>query len=220
MTRSIILRSHCSFDKVLNTVKPQHLAYPASSFCCLGCTSAILTRFAAKQQNPEHLSAHSASNTARVKARKKAKTKRMAFCRVTGLGTCPSLAPRTPGRICMPEVQLSLLTFNTSVSLMNNHHVCAITNPRKSAILHFSLQCQKLPPPLGIPEQGLNGPGFSASNICSGRKEATPFFPLELGQIWASKSHADTPRRQKTKQKRETHMDLMGKLQFRRQHVC
>lgn len=104
----------------------------------------------------------------------------------------------------MPEVQLPLLTFNTSVSLMNYQHVRATTDPRKSTILHFSLQCQKLLTSLGIPERGLNGPGFSARNIYLGRKEATPFFPLELGQIWASKSYADTPKRQKNKQKKPT----------------
>lgn len=104
--------------------------------------------------------------------------------------------------------------------LMNNHHVCVITDPRKGAILHFSLKCQELPTPLGIPEQGLNGPGFSTS-ILEGRKEATPFFPLELGQIWASKSHTDTPKKQKNPKTRARNSHgLMGKLQFRRQHIC
>lgn len=109
----------------------------------------------------------------------------------------PTAGCRAPGTICVPEVQLPLPTFNTSVSPMTNHHVCAITDPRKRAILHFPPQSQKLPPPLGIPEPELYGPGFFTSYSYSRGKERTPSLPLEPRQIWASKSLSDTPKKHK-----------------------
>lgn len=185
MTGLIILRPHCSSNKVLNTTKPQHLGVPCPKFFCRpSCTSPYRTA---------KLSAESARNC--VKARKEIHNNQVAFGHVTALWTCPLLAPpRIPHRIWVLEVQLPLLTFNAS-SL--RCHACANTDPRKRAILRFSLQCQQLLPALGIPQQGLDGPGFSTSNIHSSRKEATPFFPLELGQRWAFKSHADTPKKPK-----------------------
>lgn len=113
-----------------------------------------------KGKNPEHPHTHSASYTSlcHCQGESRFRTKRVTFCLAAGLGTCPSLAPRTPGRTCVPGAQLPLPTFNTCVSPIHNHHVCAITASRKSAGLHFSLPCQSLPTPLGAPARGLNGP--------------------------------------------------------------
>lgn len=148
------------------------------------------------------------------------KPNHVAFCR-SWAQDMPIAGTTNPKQDLHARGSTSTANFQHS-SLMNNHHVCVITDPRKGAILHFSLKCQELPTPLGISEWGLNGPAFSTSNIYSGRKEATPFFPLELGQIWASKSHTEAPQeaRKKTKQKQETYMDLMGKLQLRSQCIC
>lgn len=111
-----------------------------------------------KGKNPEHPHAHIQQVTqACVTAKTKTGSGPSGWPSAS-LRTCPSLAPRTPGRTCMPGVQLPLLTFNTCVSPINNHHVCAITASRKSAGLHSSLPCQSLPTPLGVPAQGLNGP--------------------------------------------------------------
>lgn len=153
MTKWIIFRSCCFFNKVLNTIEPQHLGAPC----------ATLTSSAAQRRNPEHPSGGERTRP------------RAGHARGPGQGTHAAqggAANKTrpnPGElrycaqdvpIASTEVRLTPLTYNTSVSLVNHHHVCAITDPRKSASLYFSLQCHKLPPPLGIPDRGRGGPGF------------------------------------------------------------
>lgn len=121
----------------------------------------------------------------------------------------PTAGCRAPGVICVPEVQLPLPTFNTSVSPVTNHHVCAITDPRKRAILHFPPQSQKLPPPLRIPEPELYGPGFFTSYSYSRGKERTPSLPLEPGlpSLFQTLLRSTNP-----KQQQETHTNLTRKI--------
>lgn len=147
MTRSIILRPRCSPDKALNAIESQHWAYPAPSFCCLGCTWPVLW------QHPAHPSARSASNTAPLKARKQMDSNptRWLFAMLLGSGCAQcwhhelqaGSACQRFYSLCQPSMLLSLLWVITG---------SAVTDPRKSAILHFSLQCQNLPTPLGTPE--------------------------------------------------------------------
>lgn len=50
----------------------------------------------------------------------------------------PTAGCRAPGRICVPEVQLPLPTFNASVSPMTNHRVCNYRPKEKGGYFAFS----------------------------------------------------------------------------------
>lgn len=183
MTGLIILRPHCSSNKVLNTTKPQHLGVPCPKFFCRpSCTSPYRT---AKP------SAESARNC--VKARKEIHNNQVAFGHVTVLWTCPLLAPPwIPHRIWVLEVQLPLLTFNAS-SL--RCHACANTDPRKRAILRFSLQCQQLLP--AFHNKGLMALGSpQAIVIPAGRKRLHSFL-WSWGRGGLSSLTQTLPRNQK-----------------------
>lgn len=162
----MIFRSHCSFSKVLTTTKPQQ---PGAA--CVSLLSrlhlSVLASSAAKQQNQSargHAQWHSQWQRRKENG---FKSSQAIFLPAAWLGlSMVSIEPWWD--LCARGwfgFRSRLLILVCAWSLC----VCHYT-PKEKAVLHPPPQCQKLPPPLGIPEPEFHSPGIITSSISSGRK--------------------------------------------------
>ena len=142
MTRSIILRSHCSFNKVLTRSRLGTRPYPASSVCCPGCTA---QHRPASWQNSKtqstRLYAQQVTEPVSEPERKRIQNQANGFRPCCWAQAVPFAGTKHPRRDLRARGSASTANTNTAVTLVNNHRVRAITDPRERAILHFSLQC-------------------------------------------------------------------------------